>query len=185
MTGTVVETVDAITVEHPVERGGVLRASDLTVLRRPKTEASAVLTNMGGAVGLAARHQLLPGQMLSGADLMKPEVIQRGDFVTIVYQAPGVTLTLRGLAQEAGAVGDTINVLNTESKHAMQAIVAGPGRVMVGAVTTRVVDNGAERPSSCASTRLVERLVRCRARFTDALRFVVDGCRVQRRLFCL
>jgi len=30
--------------------------------------------------------------------------------VTIVYQAPGVVLTLRGQAQEAGALGDSIGV---------------------------------------------------------------------------
>ncbi len=41
-TGTVVEPIDAITVEHPVERGEVLKASDLTVTRRPKSEGPAV-----------------------------------------------------------------------------------------------------------------------------------------------
>ncbi len=76
---------------------------------------------------------------------MKPEIVQRNDTVTIVYQAPGVTLTLRGQAQEAGALGDTISVLNVESKRVVQAVVSGPGRVTVGAITTRVVDNSAVR----------------------------------------
>ena len=123
----------------------MLKASDLTILRRPKAESGGA-TDINAVVGLAARHQLHPGQPLRAADLMKPEVVQRNDTVTIVYQAPGVTLTLRGQAQDAGALGDTINVLNVESKRVVQAVISGPDRVTVGAVITRVVDNAAERP---------------------------------------
>jgi flagella basal body P-ring formation protein FlgA len=104
------------------------------------------LTDINAMVGLAARHQLPAGQPLTASDLMKPEIVQRNDSVTIVYQVPGVTLTLRGQARDAGALGDTIGVLNLESKRVVQAVISGPDRVMVGAVTTRVVDNAAERP---------------------------------------
>ncbi|HMG79621.1 MAG TPA: flagellar basal body P-ring formation chaperone FlgA, partial [Xanthobacteraceae bacterium] len=75
------------------------------------------------------------------ADLMKPEIVARNDTVTIVYQAPGIVLTLRGQAQEAGALGDTIGVLNVESKRTVQGVISAPGRVTVNPVTTRVVDN--------------------------------------------
>ncbi len=139
-TGTAIETVAAVAVEHPVEHGEVLRESDLTILRRPKTEGGAI-ADMADVVGRAARHQLRPGQPLHAADLMKPEVVQRNDIVTIVYQAPGVVLTLRGQAQDAGAIGDSIGVLNIESKRVVQGVVSAPGRVTVVAVPTRLVDN--------------------------------------------
>jgi flagellar basal body P-ring formation protein FlgA len=139
-TGTAIATVDALVVDHPIDRGQVIKASDVTVLRRPKTD-TAVVTDMKGVVGLAARHPLQPNQPLNAADLMKPEIVARNNTVTIVYQAPGVTLTLRGQAQESGALGDTISVLNSESKRVVQAVVSGPDRVSVSAITTRVVDN--------------------------------------------
>jgi flagellar basal body P-ring formation protein FlgA len=141
-TGTALETIPAVAVARPVNRGEVLKDSDLTVLRRPKGDSGA-LTDISTVVGLAARHDLRPDQPLRSADLMKPEVIARNDTVTIVYQAPGITLTLRGQAQEAGALGDTINVLNIESKRPVQGVVIAPGRVAVGQTTTRLVDNGA------------------------------------------
>jgi flagellar basal body P-ring formation protein FlgA len=144
-TGTAMATVDALTVDHPIERGQVVKASDVAVLIRPKTD-TAVVTDMKAVVGFAARHQLQPNQPLNTADLMKPEIVQRNDTVTIVYQAPGVTLTLRGQAQDAGALGDTINVLNSESKRVVQAVVSGPDRVSVSAITTRVVDNLVVQP---------------------------------------
>jgi flagella basal body P-ring formation protein FlgA len=143
--GTATATVDALTVDHPIERGQVVKASDVTVLQRPKTNTAA-LTNMKAVVGMAARRALQPNQPLTSGDLMKPEIVQRNGTVTIVYQAPGITLTLRGQAQEAGALGDTINVLNMESKRVVQAVVSGPERVSVGAITTRVVDNMIVQP---------------------------------------
>jgi flagellar basal body P-ring formation protein FlgA len=146
-TGTAQATVDAVAVERTIEHGEVLKASDLTVIRRPKSEGTA-LSDPSAVVGLAARHQLHPGQPLSTADVMKPEIVVRNDTVTIVYQVPGVTLTLRGQAQDNGALGDTIAVLNVESKRVVQAVISGPDRVTVGAIVTRVVDNAtaAERP---------------------------------------
>ncbi|HEX4408523.1 MAG TPA: flagellar basal body P-ring formation chaperone FlgA [Xanthobacteraceae bacterium] len=146
-TGTVTETIDAVGIDHPIERGQVIKASDLTVLHRPKTETAA-LTDSSAVAGMAARHSLRPGQALAAADLMKPEVVQRGDSVTIIYQVPGVTLTLRGQAQDAGAIGDTINVLNAESKRVVQATVSGPNRVTVGAIAPRTVASGGQTASA-------------------------------------
>ena len=83
---------------------------------------------MSAVVGLAARHPLRPDQPLRMADLMKPEIVARNDTVTIVYQAPGIVLTLSGQAQEAGALGDTIGVLNAEfqTHRAGRDFCAGP-----------------------------------------------------------
>ncbi len=139
-TGTAIETVDAVTVDHPIEHGEVLKASDLIIVRRPKTEGS-VVTDPQAAAGLAARHQLQPGQPLHHADLMKPILVQRNDTVTIFYEAPGLSLTLRGQAQDSGALGDTIGVMNLQSKRLVQAAVTGPGRVAITPLPARVVDS--------------------------------------------
>jgi flagella basal body P-ring formation protein FlgA len=141
-TGTAFATVPAVAVDHPVERGDVLKASDLTVVRRPKSEADGGgIREIADAVGLAARHDLRPNQPLHTVDLVRPNIVQRNDTVTIVYEAPGLVLTLRGRAQEAGALGDSIGVLNVESNRVIQGIVSAPGRVTVSAVPTRVVEN--------------------------------------------
>ena len=42
-----------MTVQHPVERGEVLKEADLTIVRRPKTE-SAAITDMRASSG--SRH---------------------------------------------------------------------------------------------------------------------------------
>jgi flagella basal body P-ring formation protein FlgA len=98
-----------------------------------------MITDMQVVVGLAARHPLQPGLPLHDADLMKPALVQRNDTVTIVYEAPGLTLTLRGQAQDTGALGDTVNVQNMQSKRIVQGVVSGPGRVTVAVSPARVV----------------------------------------------
>jgi flagellar basal body P-ring formation protein FlgA len=136
-TGTAIETVEAVAVNRPVERGEVLQASDLTTLRRPKAQATR-LTAPAAAIGLAARHALQPGQPLAASDLMKPELVARSETVMLIYQAPGVTLTLRGQAQGSGALGDSIAVLNIETKRIVQGVVSGPDRVTVAGATTHL-----------------------------------------------
>ena len=133
-TGTATETVDVIAVERPVERGAVLQAADLTTLRRPKAQGGGI-TEPAAVIGLAARHPLRPGQPLSATDLMKPEIVARNETVTLIYQAPGITLTLRGLAQDSGALGDTIGVLNVQTKRVVQGVISGPGKVTMSAPT--------------------------------------------------
>ena len=78
--------------------------------------------------------------------LMKPELVHRDDNVTLVYEVPGIRHTTRGKALEAGAMGDTINDSNLETKRTVQGIVSGPSRVTVMATTAR-----AEVPPSVAS----------------------------------
>jgi flagellar basal body P-ring formation protein FlgA len=149
--GTAVETVDAISIDHPVERGEVLKASDLTIVKRAKSEGP-LITDIHVAAGQAARHQLHAGQPLRDEDLMKPALVSRNDNVTIIYEAPGLTLTLRGQAQDGGALGDTISVQNIQSKRMLQGVITGPGRVTVTASPSRFVETGpapaADSPSS-------------------------------------
>ncbi len=139
-TGTAIATVDAVAVDRPLDRGEVLQASDLTVLQRPKG-VSGIITDARAAVGLAARRELRPGQPLNAADLMKPEIVQRNETVTLVYEVPGVTLTLRGEAQQVGALGETIGVLNRQTKRVVLGVVTGPGRISVSPIgATRLAE---------------------------------------------
>jgi len=115
-------------------QGEVLKADDVALMRRPKSEFAAnVLTNPAQAAGLGARRALRAGQVLRDGDLQRPELVARNETVTITFEVPGIVLTMRGQAIEAGALGDLVNVLNVQSKRTIQATVTGHGRVSVGA----------------------------------------------------
>jgi flagella basal body P-ring formation protein FlgA len=141
-TGSLSETFEAVVPTHEIAQGQVLDAADLAVERRPKTSSTpTTLTTVKQAQGLAAKHALRAGQVIRQADVAKPELVGRGDTVTIVFQVPGIVLTIVGKAVEPGGLGDLISVNNMQSKHTIQATVVGPGRVSVNAATPRLASN--------------------------------------------
>jgi flagella basal body P-ring formation protein FlgA len=80
-----------------------------------------------------ARRALQAGSVVRVGDLARPEIVTRGDVVTIVYEVPGMVLTLRGRASASGALGDTIAVVNPQSNKTLQGQVVAPGKVSVNA----------------------------------------------------
>jgi flagella basal body P-ring formation protein FlgA len=138
-TGLAVETVEVATVTRALARGDVVRISDVTIERRPKADLTGEPVALASdVVGLAARRPVRLGAALRTADLMKPELVQRNDTVTIQYVVPGIVVTLRGKALDSGAEGDTVSVQNVESKRTVQGVVTGPGRVTVSAAPARI-----------------------------------------------
>jgi flagella basal body P-ring formation protein FlgA len=127
-----------------IAQGQMLKAADLAIERRPKTELNATtFTTLDQAQGLAAKHALRAGAVIRQSDVAKPELVGRNDTVTIVYEVPGITLMIAGKALDPGALGDSINVLNAQTKRTLQATVIGPGRVRVSSADQRLAANAA------------------------------------------
>jgi flagellar basal body P-ring formation protein FlgA len=136
-TGSAVETVDAAVLARNIERNEVIKSSDVVVERRPKAEAGADLAARDRAVGMQARRQLRAGQALKAADLAKPDLVQRDQTVTLIYDAVGLYLTVRGKALEGGTEGDVVSVLNLQSKRTVTGTVIGRGQVAISVAMPR------------------------------------------------
>jgi flagella basal body P-ring formation protein FlgA len=133
-TGTAVETVEVAVPVRALARGDIVRAADVSIVRRPKSEVSGEPpASPNEVIGMSARRAVRLGVALRVADLMKPELVLRNENVTLQYVVPGIVLTLRGKALESGAEGDTVSVLNIQSKRTVQGTVSGLGRVTVNA----------------------------------------------------
>lgn len=155
-TGTAVETVEAAVLVRSVERNEILKASDVIVERRPKTEVGNDVALRERAVGMQARKQMRAGQALKAADLGKPDLVSRDQAVTLVYEVPGLYLTGRGKAVDSGTEGDVVNVVNLQSKRTVQGIVVGPGQVSIMAPTSRLTTAAlapAETPAASESRK--------------------------------
>ena len=147
-TGTVIETVEAAVLARGIERNELIKSSDVVIERRPKPEVGADAATRDGAVGMQARRQLRAGQAVRIADLAKPDLVQRDQSVTLIYETPGLYLTVRGKALDAGTEGDVVNVLNLQSKRTVPGVVIGRGQVSVAVATPRLP---AETSSSIGS----------------------------------
>lgn len=57
--------------------------------------------------------------------------IHRGDEVIIKAQVGGLSVRIEGLALQDGAIGEQIQVRNTQSRRIIKAVITGPGSVLV------------------------------------------------------
>lgn len=131
--GTANELVEFAVPARTIGRGEVVRASDLVIDRKPRNTlpmmTADTVVSLAQAVGLAARRPLSPERPFRTIDLMKPELVERNANVIIIVELPGLSLTMRGRALEAGAEGDVIQVENIQSRKRLQAVVTGLNRV--------------------------------------------------------
>lgn len=130
--GIAVETREVAVLTRSLNRGEAVAGADLTIERRPR---DAVPTDAQGAPGLipgqVAQRSLSAGSVLRSGDVAPPDLVARGESVAIVFETPGVSLSMRGIANESGRLGASVSVTNGASKKVLQAVVVGPGRVSV------------------------------------------------------
>jgi flagella basal body P-ring formation protein FlgA len=137
-TGTVTETVEAAVLTRDVQHGDILKSSDVMTERRAKAEVGSDAAARNLAVGMQMRRQARAGQALRVADLAKPDLVQRDDNVTLIYESAGLYLTIRGKAMENGTEGDVVNVTNLQSKRTVSGVVIGRGQVAISVATPRL-----------------------------------------------
>jgi flagellar basal body P-ring formation protein FlgA len=152
-TGRAVETVEAAVLTRDIERNEVLKSSDVVVERRAKAEVGNDPATRDRAVGMQSRRQIRAGQALRVADLAKPDLVQRDQNVTLIFESAGIYLTIRGKALDGGTEGDVVNVLNLQSKRTVSGVVIGRGQVSISVATPQLPANsGATERLGAAET---------------------------------
>ncbi|MBM7483871.1 flagella basal body P-ring formation protein FlgA [Bradyrhizobium sp. GM2.2] len=148
-TGTATETVEVAVLTRDIDRVDLLKASDVAMERRPKAEVTGEAASRDRTLGMQLRRPMRAGTPIRVADIVKPDFVQRDQNVTVIYQVPGIYLTTRGKAIESGAEGDTISVLNLQTKRTLSGVVTGRGQVTVqGASQAAPMPAAVEQTSS-------------------------------------
>ena len=72
---------------------------------------------------------LRAGESVRLEDVRHPTLVTKGSTVTMIFEAPGITLTAIGRAMSEGGMGETVTVQNPVSFRQISAVVTGPGQV--------------------------------------------------------
>ncbi|AWM02277.2 flagellar basal body P-ring formation chaperone FlgA [Bradyrhizobium amphicarpaeae] len=148
-TGNAVETVEVAVLTRDIDRLDLLKSSDIVLERRPKAEVTGEPASRDRSIGMQLRRPMRAGTPLRAADMVKPDLVVRDQSVTIIYKVPGLYLTSRGKAIESGAEGDTVSVLNVQSKRTLTGTVTGRGQVTIeGASQSAPMAPAVEQTSS-------------------------------------
>ena len=130
--GRAVALVELPVLARPLAPGERVRAADLDWLTvRPNQLRATSLTTAEQLIGSEARRSLSPGRILSARDLGPPRLVRRGRSVRVVYARPGLQLSAIAVAQDDGALGDAIDVINPDSRRQLQGVVTGPDEITI------------------------------------------------------
>jgi flagella basal body P-ring formation protein FlgA len=126
-------TIDVAVPAHDLPRGKVLAAADLVYKNVPATGiGESVARSIADLAGQETRRSLRAGEFVRASDVKRPTFVAKGSTVTMIFEAPGISLAATGRALAEGGDGDSITVLNTVSYRQVQATVIAPGTVRVG-----------------------------------------------------
>jgi len=189
LTGIAIETIEVAVLTRDIDRTETLKSSDVALERRPRAEVTGEAALRDRAVGMQLRRPMRAGMPIRVADLAKPEFVSRDQSVTVIYQVPGIYLTTRGKAIESGAEGDTVSVLNLQTKRTLTGVVTGRGQVtvqgasqsapMVPAVEQTSSLKRDEAPAPVDTDALVRNLVQAPASSAQATQSQAQVAQVQ------
>jgi len=123
--------VRVVVPARDIPRGQTISEDDLTYATVPGNALMAgVVTSIAAAKDMEARRMLRAGETFRADDVRHPVVVTKGETVTMLFNAPGVTLTATGRAMGEGGVGDTVMVQNPASFRMINGVISAPGTVV-------------------------------------------------------
>ncbi|MDR1111691.1 MAG: flagellar basal body P-ring formation chaperone FlgA, partial [Deltaproteobacteria bacterium] len=121
----------AVVATRDLPRGHVLGEIDLSESQVPYMQAKGALTDIAQALGQTLKTSVRTGAPVRDRDLVTTSMVKKGEVVTIVAQSGSLRITALGLARQDGALGQTISIVNQDSKKTISAKVIGPSLVEV------------------------------------------------------
>jgi flagella basal body P-ring formation protein FlgA len=112
-----------------IPRGTTISQADLATKTVDGNVLSGTATSVNDIVGMQTRRVLHAGESVRLEDVRRPTLVVKGATVTMIFEAPGITLTAAGRAMSEGGLGETVTVQNPVSFRQVSAIVTGPGQV--------------------------------------------------------
>jgi flagella basal body P-ring formation protein FlgA len=118
--------------KRAMPKGSPISADDLGSKETYTSESELIYPNdLRDVVGKVLKKDVAPGVVLTMLILDSPQVVRRGEMVTIVGENTQLIVKTKGKAEEPGRVGEKIRVKNLSSDREVVGRVADDGTVIV------------------------------------------------------
>ena len=132
MSGDVHLFGDVVCAAQALQRHQIIQDDDLVTIRRDVSMLGpGYLQSADLAVGSELKTTLRTGAILYKRFLKKPNIVRRGDVVSIMAQTDQLTIRVPGRIESDGALGDIIRVKNLMSRKEIYARVVNEEEVLV------------------------------------------------------
>ena len=122
---------DALITRQPVARGASIESSCFELRRVDFLHEKDAIPAGTDLSGHAMARGLPVGTVLSWREVAPRLLVQRGSRVEVVAVSGALTITMKGLAMQSGARGETIVVRNPESRRDFSAVVVGENQARI------------------------------------------------------
>ena len=130
--GRAVPTLPVVVAARRLSLGEVVAPEDVRLVRmRAERVRPGAADRLEQVVGQQLHRPVGAEMALQRSDLAPPALVERNALVTMLVEAPGLSLTAQGRALGAAARGALVPVMNLASRTVVEAQVTGPGRVRV------------------------------------------------------
>lgn len=132
VSGLALLTVDVPVPNRRMLPGEIVTEADLATVTLPHGRLSAfALTETTKLVGMQVRRVLTQGRPIVAQSIQPPQVIDRGDQITIRYSDGNLSLAAPGRALAGAALGEDVKIVNLVSNTSLVGTATGKGIVEV------------------------------------------------------
>lgn len=119
---------ESIVAARTIPANTVLTFDDLTTAA---TSSSGGVDDPFELVGKEARVSLYAGRPIKQSDVIEPAVVERNQMVLLIYQSGSLSIRTDGRALDRAAAGQTISVMNLNSRSTVLAEIGSDGAAYV------------------------------------------------------
>ncbi len=132
VSGKIVRYISMPVLKTSLRSGDIIGARDISWIDLAARDVQAdLLLKEENLVGMTPRRMITAGKPVHDKDVEKPELVGRGDMITLVYESGPIILTAKGKSMQNGAQGDIIRVVNVVSNRTLEGMVTGDRQVTV------------------------------------------------------
>ncbi len=140
ISGRAISVMSIPVLNQSVRPGDVISDGDIEWVEYPSDRVSGnMITDATQLVGMSPKRSLRTSFPLRTGDVRLPIVAPKGSAVTVLFDQPGISLSISGRAMEDGARGQLIRIQNLRSNRIVEAEVIGPGKVRIAGTSFRPI----------------------------------------------
>jgi len=132
LNGSVERLIQIPVLRTPLRNGMIIGRNDIEWIDIPEANLQHdTLFKEEDVIGLTPRRITYAGKPILTKELQRPQIVTRGETVTIFFKEGPLVLTAKGKSLQNGAKGDLVRITNLKSSKQIDAVVTAQNEVIV------------------------------------------------------